>query len=60
MEMEETEAALRHWEMVTHTRKIDTDSNYKVMGEFGLRPENARYVHLGMASHNLFELAYGY
>lgn len=60
MEMEETEAALRHWEMVTHTRKIDTDSNYKVMGEFGLRPENARYVHLGMASHNLFELAHGY
>ena len=60
MEMEETEAGLRHWELVTHTRKIDTDSNYKVMGEFGLRPENAKYVNLGMASHNLFELAHGY
>ncbi|AFL67696.1 proline dehydrogenase family protein [Sulfurospirillum barnesii] len=60
MEMEETEAGLRHWALVTHTRKIDTDSNYKMMGEFGLRAENAPYVHLGMASHNLFELAYGY
>lgn len=60
MEMEETEAALRHWEMVTHTRKIDTDSNYKVMGEFALRAENAPFVNIGMASHNLFELAYGY
>lgn len=60
MEMEETEAGLRHWEMVTYTQKIDTDSNYKVMGEFALRPENAKYVHIGMASHNLFELAYGF
>lgn len=60
MEMEETEAGLRHWQMVTYTQKIDTDSNYKVMGEFALRPENAKYVNIGMASHNLFELAYGY
>ncbi|WP_051906556.1 MULTISPECIES: bifunctional proline dehydrogenase/L-glutamate gamma-semialdehyde dehydrogenase [unclassified Sulfurospirillum] len=60
MEMEETEAGLRHWELVTHMRKIDTDSNYKIMGEFGLRPEHAKYVNLGMASHNLFELAHGY
>ena len=60
MEMEETEAGLRHWEMVTYTKKIDTDSNYKIMGEYALRPENAKYVHIGMASHNLFELAYGY
>ena len=60
MEMEETEAELRHWEMVTHTQKIDTDSNYKVIGEYALRPENAKYVNLGMASHNIFELAYGF
>ncbi len=60
MEMEETEAGLRHWEMVTYTKKIDTDSNYKIMGEYALRPENAKYVNIGMASHNLFELAYGF
>jgi len=60
MEMEETESALRHWELVTHTRKIDTDSNYKIMGEYALRPENAPYVNIGFASHNLFEHAYGF
>lgn len=60
MEMEETEAGLRHWEMTPYTKKIDTDSNYKLMAEYALQPENAKAVHLGVASHNLFELAYGY
>ncbi|MBL0687565.1 MAG: bifunctional proline dehydrogenase/L-glutamate gamma-semialdehyde dehydrogenase [Sulfurospirillum sp.] len=60
MEMEETEAGLRHWEICSYTKKIDTDSNYKVMLEYALKPENAPCVHLGVASHNLFELAYGY
>ena len=60
MEMEETEAGLKHWETCPYTKKLDTDSNYKVMLEYALKPENAPYVHLGVASHNLFELAYGY
>ncbi len=58
MEMEETEASQKHWEMVTYTEKSDTDSNYKRMARYALQPENAPYVHLGTASHNLFELAY--
>jgi RHH-type proline utilization regulon transcriptional repressor/proline dehydrogenase/delta 1-pyrroline-5-carboxylate dehydrogenase len=60
MEMEETEAGLKHWEICPYTTKIDTDSNYKVMLEYALSPENAPFVNLGVASHNLFELAYGY
>jgi len=60
MEMEQTEAGLRHWKTCPYTKKIDTDSNYKVMLEYALSPENAPYVNLGVASHNLFELAYGY
>ena len=58
MEMEETEASQKHWEMVTYTDKSDTDSNYKRMARYALQPENAPYLHLGTASHNLFELAY--
>ncbi|RXK00902.1 aldehyde dehydrogenase [Arcobacter sp. CECT 8986] len=58
MEMEETEASQKHWEMVTYTDKLDTDSNYKRMAEFALRKENAQYMHIGTASHNLFEQAY--
>ena len=60
MEMEETEAGLRHWKTCPYTKKIDTDSNYKIMLEYALKPENAPYVNLGVASHNLFEQAYGY
>ena len=58
MEMEETEASQKHWEMVTYTKKTDTDSNYKRMARYALQPENAPYMHIGTASHNLFELAY--
>ena len=36
------------------------DANYKRMVDFGLEPENIRAVRLGIASHNLFELAYAY
>jgi len=60
MEMEETEAGLKHWETCPYTKKLDTDSNYKVMLEYALQPQNAPFVNLGVASHNLFELAYGY
>lgn len=58
MEMEETEASQKHWEMVTYTDKSDTDSNYKRMARYALQPENAPYMHIGTASHNLFELAF--
>lgn len=58
MEMEETESSQKHWEMVTYTKKSDTDSNYKRMVKYALELENAPVVHLGTASHNLFELAY--
>ncbi|NQY92590.1 MAG: bifunctional proline dehydrogenase/L-glutamate gamma-semialdehyde dehydrogenase, partial [Campylobacteraceae bacterium] len=58
MEMEETEASQKHWEMVTYTQKTDTDSNYKRMARYALQTENAPYVHIGTASHNLFELAF--
>jgi RHH-type proline utilization regulon transcriptional repressor/proline dehydrogenase/delta 1-pyrroline-5-carboxylate dehydrogenase len=60
LEMEKTEASIRGWKLATYTDKIDTDSNYKIMAEYGLRPENARAVNLGAASHNLFELAYAF
>ena len=58
MEMEETEASQKHWEMVTYVDKSDTDSNYKRMARYALLKENAPFMHIGTASHNLFELAY--
>ena len=34
------------------------DANFKRMVEYGCRPEHARAVQLGVASHNLFDVAY--
>ena len=59
MEMERAEASLRGWVQAPFQEKIDTDANYKRMLRFGVQPENLAAVRLGIASHNLFTLAYG-
>ncbi len=59
MEMERVEASLRGWPVAPYQRKIETDANYLRMLHFGLRAENIAAVRLGIASHNLFTLAYG-
>ncbi len=58
MEMERVEASLRGWPQAPYKSKIDTDANYKRMVLFGLQPENIDAVQLGIASHNLFEVAF--
>ncbi len=59
MEMERIEASLRGWPQAPFREKIDTDANFKRMLRFGMQPENLAAVGLGIASHNLFTLAYG-
>ncbi len=60
MEMEKLESALFNWPLAPYDNKLEVDANYKRMVEYGMNPENARVVHLGIASHNLFELAFAY
>jgi RHH-type proline utilization regulon transcriptional repressor/proline dehydrogenase/delta 1-pyrroline-5-carboxylate dehydrogenase len=60
MEMEKLESAIRNWPLAPYDNKLDVDANYKKMIDFGMAPDNIRAVHLGIASHNLFELAYAY
>ena len=60
MEMEQVESALNNWPLAPFGSKLDTDGNYKRMVDYGTRPENIKAVRLGIASHNLFELAYAY
>lgn len=60
MAMEKVEASERDWEQAPFERKIDTDSNYYRMVEYGMRPENIRAVNLGIASHNLFSISHAY
>jgi RHH-type transcriptional regulator, proline utilization regulon repressor / proline dehydrogenase / delta 1-pyrroline-5-carboxylate dehydrogenase len=57
--MERIEAAVHNWPQAPYVRKAEVDANYKRMLAWGMRPEHAEAVHLGVASHNLFDVAYG-
>ncbi len=57
--MEQVEASLRTWPQAPYTDKISVDANYKQMVNYGSLPQHAKAVHLGIASHNLFDIAYG-
>jgi RHH-type proline utilization regulon transcriptional repressor/proline dehydrogenase/delta 1-pyrroline-5-carboxylate dehydrogenase len=59
MEMECVEASLRGWPQATYKTKLETDANYLRMIAYGMSAENLAAVHLGVASHNPFSLAYG-
>ena len=59
MEMERFEASLHGWPQAPFQRKRETDANYRRMVAWGLQPENIAAARLGIASHNLFEVAYG-
>lgn len=56
--MEQFEASLRGWPQAPYTNKLEVDANYKRMVIYGCIPENARAVRLGVASHNLFDIAF--
>ncbi len=58
MEMEQVESALFNWPLAPYDNKRDVDANYKRMVDYAMIPENIQAVHLGVASHNLFDLAY--
>lgn len=57
LEMEQVESALTGWALAPFDTKIEVDANYKKMLVFGIQPENIAAVRLGVASHNLFDLA---
>ena len=57
MEMERLHASVHGWPQVTYRTKPETDANFKRL--LHLAMENLDAVRLGVASHNLFDLAYG-
>ncbi|MBM3184246.1 MAG: aldehyde dehydrogenase family protein, partial [Chlamydiae bacterium] len=56
--MEQFEASLKGWPQAPYTNKLEVDANYKRMVIYGCLKENARAVRLGIASHNLFDIAF--
>lgn len=59
LEMERVEASIRGWPQAPYESKRETDANYVRMLREALRPENLAAVRVGVASHNLFDLALG-
>jgi len=57
--MERIDAALHGWAQPPFHAQLETDANYKRMLGYALEPEHLAAVHLGVASHNLFDIAYG-
>ncbi len=58
--MERVEASLRGWPLATWHSKQETDTNYKRLLDYALRPEHIGNVHIGVAGHNLFDLAFAW
>jgi len=58
METERLEASLHNWPQAPYKTKLETDANYKKMLQLGMEAENIAAVHLGVASHNLFDVSY--
>ncbi len=60
MDMEVFESGERNWNIAPFHEKHLTDANYKKMLNFALKKENIEAVHIGVASHNLFDIAFIY
>ena len=60
LEMETVVSSLRGWPNPIRPSKTEVDANYLHLLERALLPENARALHLGVASHNLFSIAYAH
>ncbi|STQ86434.1 aldehyde dehydrogenase family protein [Helicobacter muridarum] len=58
MASEETTASIKGWELPTFRHKVDTDSNYNKMLNYVLEDSNFKYINIGIASHNIFQIAY--
>lgn len=58
--MERVEASLHDWPLATWSTKQESDTNYKRVIDFALQPQHIDNVRIGVAGHNLFDLAYAW
>ena len=56
--METVEAELHGWIAAPYGSKAEVDAGYKALLESALRPEWAGALRIGLASHNLFDVAW--
>ncbi|MCR2815129.1 bifunctional proline dehydrogenase/L-glutamate gamma-semialdehyde dehydrogenase [Microbacterium jiangjiandongii] len=58
--MERVDATIHGWPLATYDSKLDTDANYLRCLDWALHPERTAAVRLGVAGHNLFDIAYAW
>ncbi|MCS5732860.1 bifunctional proline dehydrogenase/L-glutamate gamma-semialdehyde dehydrogenase [Herbiconiux daphne] len=58
--MEQVEASIHGWPLATWNTKQESDTNYKRVVDYALHPERIRNVRIGVAGHNLFDVAYSW
>ncbi|MGX5358473.1 bifunctional proline dehydrogenase/L-glutamate gamma-semialdehyde dehydrogenase [Kocuria sp. KH4] len=58
--MEQVEASLHDWPLATWSTKQDSDTHYKRVLNYALQPEHADAVRIGVAGHNLFDIAFAW
>ncbi|WP_448002331.1 proline dehydrogenase family protein [Agromyces bauzanensis] len=58
--MERVDAAIHGWPLATYDTKQDSDTNYKRVLSWSMTPERTHAVKLGVAGHNLFDIAHAW
>ncbi|MGO1316347.1 MAG: proline dehydrogenase family protein, partial [Cellulomonadaceae bacterium] len=58
--MEQVDATLHGWPLATWSSKQESDTNYKRVLRYALTPEHIDNVRVGVAGHNLFDVAYAW
>ncbi len=58
--MEQVDAAIHGWPLATWESKLKTDTNYKRVLDWALTPEHTDAVRIGVAGHNLFDVAWAW
>jgi RHH-type proline utilization regulon transcriptional repressor/proline dehydrogenase/delta 1-pyrroline-5-carboxylate dehydrogenase len=58
--MERVEAAIHDWPLATWHEKVESDTNYKRVLDWAMTPERTDAVQLGVAGHNLFDVAHAW
>lgn len=55
--MEQVDAEIHDWPVTTWGSKRETDTSYKAVLDYALHPERLANVRIGVAGHNLFDIA---
>ncbi|KFF59178.1 1-pyrroline-5-carboxylate dehydrogenase [Cryobacterium sp. MLB-32] len=58
--MEHVDSAVHDWPLATYSTKQDSDTNYKRVLNWALTPQNTDAVKIGVAGHNLFDVAWAH